>query len=43
VIAHRGVLDRKVFYIPKPYTAGALAEKIREVLKKRGLRRPSDS
>jgi CheY-like chemotaxis protein len=30
VIAHRGVLDRDVAYIPKPYTAEAIAEKVRE-------------
>jgi signal transduction histidine kinase/ActR/RegA family two-component response regulator len=36
VIAHRGVLDRNVAYIPKPYTAGELAAKIREALKSAG-------
>ena len=33
VIAHRGVLDRNVAYIPKPYTADELAEKVLEVLR----------
>jgi signal transduction histidine kinase len=32
VIAQRGVLDREVAYIAKPYTAEAIAAKIREVL-----------
>jgi CheY-like chemotaxis protein len=32
VIAHRGVLDREVAYIPKPYSPKDLAMKIREVL-----------
>jgi two-component system cell cycle sensor histidine kinase/response regulator CckA len=32
VIAHRGVLDRGVTYIPKPFTQAQLAVKIREVL-----------
>ncbi len=32
VIAHRGVLDPKVAYIPKPFTAHALGLKIRAVL-----------
>lgn len=33
VIAHRGVLDADVAYLPKPYKAGELAAKIREVMK----------
>jgi len=32
VIAHRGVVDRDVAYIAKPYTPAALAAKVREVL-----------
>jgi two-component system cell cycle sensor histidine kinase/response regulator CckA len=32
VIAHRGVLDREVAYIPKPYSPKDLATKVREVL-----------
>ncbi len=32
VIAHRGVLDREVAYIPKPYSPKELAAKVREVL-----------
>jgi signal transduction histidine kinase len=32
VIAHRGVLDRGVHYIAKPYTPEGLATKVREVL-----------
>ena len=32
VIAHRGVLDRNMAFIPKPYTAEELAAKVREVL-----------
>jgi CheY-like chemotaxis protein len=32
VIAHRGVLDREVCFIPKPYSPEALAAKVREVL-----------
>ena len=32
VIAHRGVLDRDVAYIAKPYTAEDLAEKLRAVI-----------
>ena len=32
VIAHRGVLDREVAYIPKPYSPKDLASKVREVL-----------
>jgi two-component system, cell cycle sensor histidine kinase and response regulator CckA len=32
VIAHRGVLDRDVAYLPKPYSPEALAERIRSVL-----------
>jgi CheY-like chemotaxis protein len=32
VIAHRGVLDRDVAYIAKPYTPDGLAAKVREVL-----------
>jgi len=31
-IAHRGVLERGVAFIPKPYTLGDLAAKVREVL-----------
>jgi PAS domain S-box-containing protein len=32
VIAHRGVLDRDVAYLPKPYSPEALAARIRSVL-----------
>jgi two-component system cell cycle sensor histidine kinase/response regulator CckA len=32
VIAHRGVLDSGVAYIPKPFTPGGLTTKIRELL-----------
>ena len=32
VIAHRGVLDRDMAYIAKPYTPDRLAAKVREVL-----------
>jgi response regulator RpfG family c-di-GMP phosphodiesterase len=32
VIAHRGVLDRDVAYIGKPYSPDAIAAKVREVL-----------
>ncbi|HEV2447543.1 MAG TPA: ATP-binding protein [Candidatus Sulfopaludibacter sp.] len=32
VIAHRGVLDRDVTYLAKPYTAEALAAKLRSVM-----------
>ena len=32
VIAHRGVLDRDVAYIAKPYTPDRLAAKVREAL-----------
>ncbi|GAB6904883.1 hypothetical protein JCM12296A_07170 [Desulfosarcina cetonica] len=32
VIAHRGVLDDKVCFIPKPFSKQALAAKVREVL-----------
>lgn len=32
VIAHRGVLDSGVAYIPKPFSPGGLTNKIREVL-----------
>jgi CheY-like chemotaxis protein len=35
VIAHRGVLDRDVSYIGKPYTPEGLAAKVREVLEGR--------
>ena len=36
VIAHRGVLDRGVSYIAKPYTPEGLAAKVREVLSLQG-------
>ena len=36
VIAHRGVLDHDVAYLPKPYTAEEVAAKIRETLKGAG-------
>ena len=32
VIAHRGVLDRDVAYIAKPYTPDGFAAKVHEVL-----------
>jgi hypothetical protein len=32
VIAHRGVLDRDVSFIPKPFSKKDLAQKIREIL-----------
>jgi hypothetical protein len=32
LIAHRGVLDPGVAYLSKPFTATALAAKVREVL-----------
>jgi hypothetical protein len=32
VIAHRGVLDDSVAYLPKPFTPSVLAAKVREVL-----------
>ena len=32
VIAHRGVLDEGVFFIPKPFSRQDLAAKVREVL-----------
>ncbi len=32
VIAHRGVLDADVEYLPKPFTPDSLARKIRELL-----------
>jgi PAS domain S-box-containing protein len=32
VIAHRGVLDASVAYLPKPFTPATLAAKVREVL-----------
>jgi DNA-binding response OmpR family regulator len=31
-IVHRGVLERGINYIQKPFTMGALAGKVREVL-----------
>jgi len=34
LIANRGVLDQDVDYIPKPYTAGEIAAKVREVIQK---------
>ena len=34
VIAHRGVLDKDVAFIPKPYTTHEVVAKVREVLKK---------
>jgi CheY-like chemotaxis protein len=34
VIAHKGVIDRGVSYIPKPYTVEQIAAKVREVIKK---------
>ena len=33
VIAHRGVLDLGVDYLPKPYTAGELAARMRKARK----------
>jgi YesN/AraC family two-component response regulator len=32
VIARRGILEPGMFYIPKPYSPQALAEKVRAVL-----------
>jgi two-component SAPR family response regulator len=32
VIAHRGVLDADVAYLPKPYSAEALGTRLREVI-----------
>jgi DNA-binding response OmpR family regulator len=32
LIAHRGVLDAAVAYLPKPFTPSVLAAKVREVL-----------
>ncbi len=32
VIAHRGVLDADLEYLPKPFTPDSLARKIREIL-----------
>ena len=34
VIAHRGVLDQDLAFLPKPYTAEAIAGKVREMLKR---------
>jgi PAS domain S-box-containing protein len=36
LIAHQGVLDAGVAYLQKPFTAGALAQKVREVLDNTG-------
>ncbi len=32
VIAHRGILERGVSFLPKPFTVRSLAEKVRAVL-----------
>jgi hypothetical protein len=32
VIAHHGVLDKNVHFLPKPFSLKDLSEKIREVL-----------
>jgi len=32
VIAHQGILDHGVAFLQKPFSMGALAEKLREVL-----------
>ena len=39
VISRRGVLEREVAYLPKPFTPGSLAAKVREVLAGSGATR----